>query len=439
MTDLPAITISAAARPDPAKPLRAPDAANDLDRGQQTDGQFQQELAREMGALQGRTTMAKDARESAAPADRGKGGEDPGGTPESVGTVDASRAAAPTGASLLSETLPAMDAGASTAPAERGRMSGVRDKTQESAAIVDGASAAALTGACLIPAMPIGARPLPGAAESTPADARASTSAPVSPVAAMPSPATVRGAHAPSKVAARTDPDRADSTSVLAQSNPGGLEHASEKSRAEFALGPVSAPAGSAAAGRFLPAGPDALEPRTGLESKPAQRHAAETALPAGVNIATIAPAQVAHAAMAAIATHVAAPGWDRGLGDKMLWMAGQQIQVAELHLNPPELGPLQITLSVNNDQASAQFVSQHAAVREAIETAMPRLREMLAEGGITLGNTSVSADSFGAHTQGQYDSINRVPRGAELADTGGAFRVTQLLRAARGMVDIFA
>ena len=124
-------------------------------------------------------------------------------------------------------------------------------------------------------------------------------------------------------------------------------------------------------------------------------------------------------------------------MGEKVLWMTGQQLQVAELHLNPPELGPLQITLTMNNDQASAQFVSQHASVREAIEAAMPRLREMLAEGGITLGNTNVGAESF--REQAQHDARSHLPRGAAQAELGGTFGLTQSLRHARGLVDIFA
>ena len=51
--------------------------------------------------------------------------------------------------------------------------------------------------------------------------------------------------------------------------------------------------------------------------------------------------------------------------------------------------------LSITQDQATAQFLSPHLAVREAIEEALPRLREMLAENGIQLGNVMVGADSF--------------------------------------------
>jgi flagellar hook-length control protein FliK len=88
------------------------------------------------------------------------------------------------------------------------------------------------------------------------------------------------------------------------------------------------------------------------------------------------------------------APGWDNALGQKVLWMVSQQQQVAELSLNPPDLGPLQVVLSINGDQASAMFVSQQADVRQALEAALPRLKEMMADSGINLSNTTVSSDS---------------------------------------------
>ncbi len=90
----------------------------------------------------------------------------------------------------------------------------------------------------------------------------------------------------------------------------------------------------------------------------------------------------------------IGATGWDNSLGEKVLWMVSNQLQVVELNLNPPDLGPLQVILSIDNDQASATFVSQHVDVRQALEAALPRLKEMMAESGISLGDTTVSADT---------------------------------------------
>ena len=86
---------------------------------------------------------------------------------------------------------------------------------------------------------------------------------------------------------------------------------------------------------------------------------------------------------------------WGEELAQKVVWMTSQQTQVAEIHLNPAHLGPVDVMLSISQDQATAQFVSHHPAVRDAIQDALPRLREMLAESGIQLGNVMVGADSF--------------------------------------------
>ena len=142
---------------------------------------------------------------------------------------------------------------------------------------------------------------------------------------------------------------------------------------------------------------------------------------------------------MAVIDAPVGERGWDQGLGDKLSWMATNKHQVAELHLNPPDLGPLKVTLTLNHEHASAQFVSAHSQVRDAIETAMPRLREMLANNGITLGDTNVAADSFREPAQQQQEprAYSNAPT-AMPADPGSVSRGELLLRRARGMVDTF-
>ena len=91
----------------------------------------------------------------------------------------------------------------------------------------------------------------------------------------------------------------------------------------------------------------------------------------------------------------VGQPKWGGEFAQKIVWLSSQQNQVAEIRLNPAHLGPVEVTLSITQDQATAQFSSPHLAVREAIEQALPRLREMMAENGITLGNVMVGSDSF--------------------------------------------
>ncbi|WP_025039704.1 flagellar hook-length control protein FliK [Nitrosospira briensis] len=109
------------------------------------------------------------------------------------------------------------------------------------------------------------------------------------------------------------------------------------------------------------------------------------------------------------------AAGWDNAL-QKVLWMVSNQQQVAELSLNPPDLGPLQVVLSISDDQVSAMFISQQADVRQALEAALPRLKEMMADSGINLSNTTVSADS----TRQQAESEQQNHSGARYGKGNG-------------------
>lgn len=97
----------------------------------------------------------------------------------------------------------------------------------------------------------------------------------------------------------------------------------------------------------------------------------------------------------AMVAPQVGSPDWGQAVGQRVVWLVGQQQHTAELQLNPPHLGPLEVRLTLGSDQVNATFISHHPAVREAIEAALPKLRDMLADSGIMLGNVSVGAESF--------------------------------------------
>lgn len=91
----------------------------------------------------------------------------------------------------------------------------------------------------------------------------------------------------------------------------------------------------------------------------------------------------------------VGQPGWSQELGDRVAWMTAKGMQTAELRLNPPQMGPLEVRIHMNQDQANIQFVSQHAAVRDALESAIPKLREMMGAQQLDLTEVNVSPQSF--------------------------------------------
>ena len=203
----------------------------------------------------------------------------------------------------------------------------------------------------------------------------------------------------------------------------------------------LPAAADLAAPGKFVPATAGEARREIAFDASLLEQHKEAPTAASAIHV-DAAPPQSTRAVTATLNATVGQHGWDQGLGDQLVWMAGQKQQVAELHLNPPDLGPLKITLTLDNDRASAQFVSAHVQVREAIEAAMPRLREMLADSGIALGNASVSADAFREQAQPQPQSQPReytAQPGAATANQGAITQGAQLLRLARGLIDTYA
>lgn len=146
---------------------------------------------------------------------------------------------------------------------------------------------------------------------------------------------------------------------------------------------------------------------------------------------AHMAAAQQSKAEMT-VATPMSQPGWADDVGHQISWLADQGMSKAELVLTPPHLGRIEITLEIGSDRGTAQFVSASPMVREALEQAMPRLREMLAESGISLGEANVSSDQPPREGQG---GEQRGRRGRD----SGEVAVIQTARRGAGLVDLFA
>lgn len=86
---------------------------------------------------------------------------------------------------------------------------------------------------------------------------------------------------------------------------------------------------------------------------------------------------------------------WESNLGSRLQMLVGQNVQSAEIRLDPPELGALDIKIKVTNDVATVNITSPHSQVREALETAIPKLREMFEESGLSLGDVNVQQEAF--------------------------------------------
>lgn len=148
-----------------------------------------------------------------------------------------------------------------------------------------------------------------------------------------------------------------------------------------------------ARAAKFAAVGSDALRAEQTLAASDAPLPTGATAAHAAAHPAAVG--NTANAQATTVATPLRDPAWGADFAQKVVWLAGNDKQSAQLTLNPPQMGPIEISLNLSKDSATAVFVSPHAEVRDAIETALPKLREMLAGVGIELGQANVSSESF--------------------------------------------
>ena len=96
--------------------------------------------------------------------------------------------------------------------------------------------------------------------------------------------------------------------------------------------------------------------------------------------------------AMMSITTSMRQQGWDRAMGERLVFMARNGVQEAKMQVTPRHMGPIDIKVSVNQEQqANVTFVTTNSAARETIDAAMPRLREMFDQAGLNLAESEVS------------------------------------------------
>ena len=113
------------------------------------------------------------------------------------------------------------------------------------------------------------------------------------------------------------------------------------------------------------------------------------------------------------IPAQVQTPEWQQGVVKKLTWFVSEKIQSAKIHLNPPELGPVDVKIQVNRDQAQVQIQSPHAVVRDLLEGTAIRLRELLANQGMDLTGFNVGTQE---EQSGQKESSHQH---AQPADQG--------------------
>ena len=107
-------------------------------------------------------------------------------------------------------------------------------------------------------------------------------------------------------------------------------------------------------------------------------------------------------------AVNIHKPEGQQQLNEKIRWMVNARNTMAEIRLDPPEMGSMQVRVNVSGEAASVSFIVQSQQAKDALADAMPKLRDMLAEQGIELGDAQVRKDnSSGSENGGQLAGEN--------------------------------
>jgi flagellar hook-length control protein FliK len=137
----------------------------------------------------------------------------------------------------------------------------------------------------------------------------------------------------------------------------------------------------------------------------------------------------------------VGSPEWADAVNERVFWMAQGGQQFARLQLNPPNLGPLEVRLNLSQDQASVSFIAGQAAVREALEAALPRLRDMFDQQSLLLVRAEVRDPGNGGGQQAGDFERGGGSGGGGSADTAlpASQSAAAAVQVSDRLVDLFA
>lgn len=171
-----------------------------------------------------------------------------------------------------------------------------------------------------------------------------------------------------------------------------------------------------------------------GAASDAAQPVTDSSTAPTRANELLAQAARPAHAGVeqAAIATHVRDPRWAEEFGTRITTLVRAGESQAALQLSPADLGPVDVTVTVRDSQATIHFGAAQAETRALIEASLPKLREMLAAQGFNLLDASVSQ----GFTQRGRPELAGVPRPG-IDPIAGADAV--ITRHISGLLDLYA
>ena len=179
----------------------------------------------------------------------------------------------------------------------------------------------------------------------------------------------------------------------------------------------------------------------TALEQSAHQQSVSTTYREQGINMVEHSKASQLQQGQLDKSLNLAKPEAHQQLAEKVRFMVNTNQLVADIRLDPAELGSMHVKVTITGESANVSFVVQSAHAKEAIDNAAPRLKEMLAEKGIELGQSSVEQESKEQHGEqhmaGQRDGTG-TESGLTEADVPEGVLQQPIVNGALGGIDYF-
>ena len=128
---------------------------------------------------------------------------------------------------------------------------------------------------------------------------------------------------------------------------------------------------------------------------------------------------------------------WADKFSEHIIWLGHHGVKSAVIKLNPEDLGPLEISVKVVKDSASVNITSHSNHVRDIVDQALPRLRELMADQGLDLAEVSVGMD--GSSRQSEQNSNGFVKEEMRQEIEEGALITPLKKQSSKGLIDYFA
>jgi flagellar hook-length control protein FliK len=138
------------------------------------------------------------------------------------------------------------------------------------------------------------------------------------------------------------------------------------------------------------------------------------------------------------IAANVDGADFSQGVADRVSWMVSNDLNGAKLQVNPAQLGPIELRISVTGDHAQVWMSTHSAVTRDALEAGSPKLREMLGAQGFGQVSVDISQRSF--QDRSAYAQPYAPPVSKSAANTSVAsISASATPRASAGVLDAYA